>query len=279
MPKDWYDLTYLRKIRKEAEELGDNEDLLKQIDFDISIVADKKPYFMGYVYPRLLKEFKAYKKNCNAKSLQLFGLEIGELYERKCEGSITEEQLTFLDKYEDMKPLDEYPCLMNKICYLFENTFDSFLICDNHKDKNFDYKMLKSYKSYDSNVKKQIEKAIEDYTKEMSDFKYISSLNKLQKEEISDGRLSIKSKFIKLCEEICPNQEDLCNILVDLCYQKNFNKQFIWDISGEQVILNLLNKNNFYYNVPVKSKYGKNTFLGERYDIIKVKAKAGEWYE
>jgi hypothetical protein len=277
MPKEWYDLTYLRKMRERVID-EDHEEMLPQIDFDISIVADKKPYFMGYVYPRLLKEFKSYKKNCNAKCIQLFGLEIGELYERVGANSATPEQLEFLDKFESMKPLDEYPCLMNKICYKFEDIFDSFLVRHNHSADSFNYKILKTTKSYDSNVKKQIENAIAGYTKEMSDFKYLSSLNKLQKEEISDGRLGIKSKFIKLCEEICPNQEDLCNILVDLCYQKNFNKQFIWDISGDQIILNLLTKHNFEYNVPVKAKYGNYTFLGERYNIIKVQAKAGDWY-
>jgi len=278
MPKEWYDLTYLRKMRDRVIE-EDHEEMLPQIDFDISIVADKKPYFMGYVYPRLLKEFKTYKKNCNAKCIQLFGLEIGELYERVGANSATPDQLEFLDKFERMKPLDEYPCLMNRICYKFEDIFDSFLVKRNHNADSFDYKLLKTTKSYDSNVKKQIENAIAGYTKEMSDFKYLSSFNKMQKEEISDGRLGIKTKLIKRCEEICPNQEDLCNILVDLCYQKNFNKQFIWDISGEQIIINLLVKHNFEYNVPVKAKYGNYSFLGERYDIIQIQAKAGEWYE
>lgn len=277
MPKEWYDLTYLKKLREAV--LEDKSDLnIEDIDFDISIVADKKPYFMGYVYPRLLKEFKAYKKNCNAKSIQLFGLEIGDLYERKANHSITEEQNSFLEKFEYLKPLDEYPCLMNKICYKFEDSFDSFLTKRNHSTDGFNYKLLKTTKSYDSNVKKQIENALTAYTKEMSDFKYLSSFNKMQKEEISDGRLGIKTKFIKLCEEYCPNQEDLCNILVDLCYQKNFNKQFIWDISGEQIILNLLAKNNFEYNVPIKNKYGDYVFVGERYDIVKIKATGGEWY-
>jgi hypothetical protein len=36
----------------------------------------------------------------------------------------------------------------------------------------------------------------------------------------------------------------LSDIIIEVCYTSNKNKQFVWDICGEQIIKNLLSKNN-----------------------------------
>ena len=60
--------------------------------------------------------------------------------------------------------------------------------------------------------------------------------------EMQDARKILKEHFVKKAYDICPNTEELCNIMVDLCYsEKNSgkSKQFAWDIVGEQMIENL----------------------------------------
>ena len=53
------------------------------------------------------------------------------------------------------------------------------------------------------------------------------------------------------CFKICNNEEQLCNIVLDLCYQKNTSKQFAWDVCGDLIIQRLLQKNNYIINYPV----------------------------
>ena len=52
MPRDWHDKHAVNKIESTA-----------QRDFFRSIVASRKPYFMRYIYPSLMKEYNTYIKN------------------------------------------------------------------------------------------------------------------------------------------------------------------------------------------------------------------------
>ena len=51
MPETWYNR------RSNVPKSDDSEAEIEKKNFDMSIVADKKPYFMIYVYPHLKKEY------------------------------------------------------------------------------------------------------------------------------------------------------------------------------------------------------------------------------
>ena len=42
---------------------------------------------------------------------------------------------------------------------------------------------------------------------------------------------------------ICSNEEMLTNVILDITYGKNVNKELAWNLCGEQIIKNLLHKN------------------------------------
>lgn len=70
---------------------------------------------------------------------------------------------------------------------------------------------------------------------------------------------------------ICNNAEELCNIVVDMCYgtkANNKSKQFAWDVAGEQIIKNLLNSNNYTYSIPVLSEQGEFEYAGDQFKMI-----------
>ena len=62
MPLEWHD-------RRAASDIGDAEEraLARRI------CADRKPYFMRYIYPDLSKQYNKYIKNTNMNALRLFG--------------------------------------------------------------------------------------------------------------------------------------------------------------------------------------------------------------
>ena len=48
----------------------------------------------------------------------------------------------------------------------------------------------------------------------------------------------------------CPNEVELCDIVLDICYRKEGSKQFAWDVSGDQIVRNLLNKHDNKLSYP-----------------------------
>ena len=68
MPKSWHDRHTVNKIE---------DDDTKR--FYRSIVADKKPYFMRYIYPSLMKQYNTYIKNTNRNALREFQMTVDEM--------------------------------------------------------------------------------------------------------------------------------------------------------------------------------------------------------
>lgn len=60
----------------------------------------------------------------------------------------------------------------------------------------------------------------------------------------------MRERFKMLALQICPNEYELCDILIDLCYSTENSKQFVWDIAGSTIISNLLNRNGYRLNYP-----------------------------
>ena len=56
-------------------------------------------------------------------------------------------------------------------------------------------------------------------------------------------------------------------ILLDICYRKEGSKQFVWDIASEEIIENLLNRNDRYISYPVLNAEGDVEFGGERFSF------------
>lgn len=53
---------------------------------------------------------------------------------------------------------------------------------------------------------------------------------------------------------ICPNEESLCDILLDICYTGKMSKTIVWDVCGTQIIKNMLEKHDNTLTYPEKSE-------------------------
>lgn len=131
MPRTWHDRHAANKI--EDDELR---------DFYRSIVADKKPYFMRYIYPALMKQYNQYIKNTNRNCLREFQMTVDELRMVPAD-ELTERQSDFLRYYDYRMPVGTGDCVMNKICKRFEQEFDGYIRKHNSKIK-FDYTIMKN---------------------------------------------------------------------------------------------------------------------------------------
>ena len=88
---------------------------------------------------------------------------------------------------------------------------------------------------------------------------------------IIDGKAisaQIKDEFLEECLKACPNEEALCNIVLDVCYNSNSGKLFAWEMCGDVIINNLMNRYGHRISFPVANDEGEIEYAGSRYELI-----------
>lgn len=255
MPKEWHD-------RHAASMIEDPEKRKLYRD----IVADKKPYFMRYIYPTLMRQYNTYIKNTNKNALREFQMTVDELLILPY-GELTERQHEFLRYYKLKLPVGVGNCVMNRICVRFEEEFDhqpSAL----SSDVPFDYSVMKSGAQYSNRQAAEIRRLCESYNKKLQNYAIISQYEKPDDDDVSASLSCMKEEFLRECENVCQNRFVLCDIILDICYRKNSSKRFAWDICADTIIDNLLANNGMSISAPVYDPDGDIQFRGRRYSIL-----------
>lgn len=267
MPKYWYDKSACNKLPDDTDEKKHFKELC------LNIVAENKPYFMKYVYPDLMAKYSKYLKDTNSKCIREFKMTLIDLI-NKPNKTIPEKE--FIEYYKKLMPVGDNPCTINRIAWLFEDTFKTYL--SNYiKTKEFDCSILKSGVEYSKNDYNKIAKIKSEYDESVKYYQQLANKQRLDKEEVSVNRNMMLLKFKAKCEEICSNDKELCDIVIDLCYSSSKSKQFAWDICGEVMIDNLLEKNDHTINYPVRVETnGEFEFGGEQFVMCKREYKEDE---
>lgn len=264
MPKTWHDRHTANKIEDEAER-----------DFYRSLVADKKPYFMRYIYPSLMNQYNTYIKNTDRNSLREFQMTVSELRNLP-DDKLTERQREFLKYYDRRMPVGVGDCVMNKICRRFENEFDGYLGKHNAIAK-FDYTIMKGVGDYSNSQFNAIKKLYEDYNKRLRNYVIFADCERIDKSDSLVEMSVINDEFSRECNIICQNRESLCNIILDLCYRKNSTKRFAWNMCSQEIIHNLLLKNNNTISFPSVDICGDIEYCGERFSLLSKQLEVDEW--
>ena len=263
MPKIWHDRHTVNRI--------ENEELRA---FYRSIVADRKPYFMRYIYPELMKQYNEYIRNTDRNALREFGLTVDEL--RALPGdALSDEQRDFLKYYDLRMPVGTNDCVMNRICRRFEEVFDGY-ISRKATDEPFDYTIMKSGQPYSTRQYNAILRLYEDYTSRLNGYAAYASRERLDEDESARALQVMNEEFERACAEACPDRETLCDIILDVCYSRSATRRFAWSMCGREIIQNLLKRNDWMISVPVKNDDGDVEFGGERYRVVNVKMEPEE---
>lgn len=267
MPKYWYDKLACNKLPSDTDEQKHFKELC------LRIVAENKPYFMKYVYPDLMAKYNKYLKDTNSKCIREFKMSMVDLIQ-KPNKTIPEKE--FVEYYKKLMPVGDNPCTINRIAWLFEDIFKSYL-SEYTKTSEFDYSILKSGVEYSKNDYQKIAKIKSEYDDSVKYYQQLATKQRLDRDEVSINRNMMLLKFKAKCEEICSNEKELCDIVIDLCYSSSKSKQFVWDICGEVIIENLLEKNDNIINYPVLVKSdGEFEFGGEQFVMCQKKYEEDE---
>ena len=272
MPKEWYNYRYNKLNVDEDGVVLDSEEEQKIKEMNIELMVNKKPYFFIYNYDNLKSKYNLFIKEINNNCIIRFGKTFKELKNNP----ETEEEIQFVKSAKYKSPVFYNPCTMNKICWYIEDAFKDVKLKVRNDDKDFDFRIYKSSKRYNKDRFEQIKNLYKQYNKEKRDLirgQNISMDSKYESKDnydISSSKKMFIDKFIKDANKICSNQEELCNILIDICYKNKANRQFAWDICGDQIITNLLNKNNNTYKYPIKDKNGDIEWNGCKFSMIEM---------
>lgn len=254
MPKEWFDRHHALMI----------EDPEKRRIY-LSILADKKPYFMRYIYPDLMKQYNTYIKNTDKKAQREFSMSIDEMLEKPQE-ELSEHEQEFIHYYLSCMPVGISDCVTNRICRRFEEAFDGY-VGKHNSETEFDYTIMKSGVEYSRSQYNSILRLLEDYNRRIRDCTVFASRERIDSDEMISHMYMMKIEFRNACDAVCSNSQSLCDILLDICYQRSCTKRFAWSMCGKEIIGNLLQKNGNRIHFPVLDQEGNIEFGGKRFSF------------
>lgn len=257
MPKEWYDYR-INKIKPE------DDDVIKKTKLkNIKIMANKKPYFFIYNYDHVMSKYKKFLKNSKFNCMLRYGIRLNDLLNKQ---NRNEDEEIFARNYKLTSPVFQNQCCMNRICKCIEDEYkDVRFRVRNSSD--FDYSIYKSDFKYKRATYSEIEQLYKEYKHKLREFK------KTQDNGDNNRYIFVDDFKIK-ASGLCVNSEELCNIVLDMVYKNNSttSKQFAWDVSGDQIIRNLLKKNGNKYRYPKINDNGNIDYNGYKFEIVEVES-------
>lgn len=244
MPLHWY----IDKENVIKEE--DNDEIRAKKALNHLLCASKKPYFFAYNYQSLKAEYDEIMQNINSKLVNMFKKTYKEM---KNSTNLTENEQKMLDLCTKRINLDLSPSTMNRICWAVEDNFDGV---DLFNDVDFDYSIYKSNVDYSIITYNQIKDLCKDYLKKLRQINKKRVIEDQDDEEYYADKEQMITLLSEKCEEVCSNEKELCDILLDLCYIEGLNKNIVWNICSNTIVDNLLEKNSFLLTYPEKSSNG-----------------------
>lgn len=260
MPTYWYN------FQDTVEKEDDDEETKRIKAFNQKIVASNKPYFMTYVYPTLKTKNNKYLSKIGEsvyiKFFRKYGIkDVNELIEYEPK---TEEMIEFIRFYNKFSKTGNHPCTINRMCWIAEDEFSG---CTHVRDfgKPFDISILKSGVTYSKNEYNKIYELYCDYRKTIEVIlkkRWYENDNM----DIDVDRTIALNSFRSQAEQICTNEDELCDIIVDMCYRSEASKPFAWDVVGNIILRNLLKRNRNIIHFPVSTdSNGEFEFCGRNF--------------
>lgn len=256
MPSYWYSY---RNAKELIENGGD--------ELNMRILAEHKPYFMIYIYSQLRKEYRRYIKNSedvlqtHFSKYGIHNVEQLRILEEK-----TDDMKSFLEYFDNRLCVGDNPCVVNRVSHIFEKNFSSLKTIAK-SDEIFDYSILKSNVPYSKSDYKKILDLYDVYKSEIDSHLISKCIHDVDERKVALNGL--KARYIEDCSKVCPNKYELCDIILDICYQRNATKRFAWDVVGAVIIENLLRKNDFNVSYP-KANGNEFVFNGVNYSMATI---------
>ena len=253
---------------------NDSEEEIERKKFNQKICAHKKPYFFQYNYLSLKRDYDKYVKTAKENAVSIYKKTLDDMLQSD---DLTDEEQKFIENYKKRLPLDISPSVMNRICWSVERKTDNLSFCNSS-----------DYSCYDLHTGIPYNKETYDVVQLICD-NYKNSIKKESKNILAQNESS--SEFLQNTSEIleyyikemyiqCPNEEVLCDILIDLCYNKTnknkYSKDILWAACGNVIVDRLLKSHNYKMRYPKKSNNPEFICCGTGFEMQEIICKDGE---
>ena len=270
MPKSWWEMAENR-VKD-----GDSPEEIERKKLYARLCADKKPYFFAYNYSQLKTEYDAFIKTAKTNSMSLYKKNLDDFIKEYENGQLTDEnEIKFMENYFYKLPLDRSKSTMNRICWAIEDEFDGV---DLFKDVQFDYSILQNGTAYSQESYEIVKHICKSYKSTLQlAKKHAASIPDCSGDD--NGWESVDIILQNLVESLhanCPNEEELCEILIDLCYKNNMSKQILWKTCEDTIIERLLKSHDYKMTYPKKNNDGEFWCQGVKYSMEEILVKDGE---
>lgn len=231
-----------------------------EIKFNNSILIEKRPMFMKYLYSTYKSKFKKHYEKYNYLCNRTFGISINELISLK---NRTEEQDKLIYNYNKFNPLLDTPCAMNNICKYMEKEIKEIKI--NVKKQNPDYIFDILFNKNIEITQKQIEemeKVYKKYQKRKKSSNNISNDNENEYKTVENEDVEFLN-FDYISDDI----QRLANLAVYVNYYlyPKSSKNFCWDLFGNGIVLNIYDNSNKEFYIPLKNDNGDILYMDRKY--------------
>ena len=223
----------------------DEEKLVSLKLYNKSICAYRKPFFFIYRYNTTKTEYDKYVRKVDSRLKQKYHISLNELLAAE---NLSEELLREKKMFYNRCPVDMSPGTVNRIAWAINKKFEEF---HSLPRVAFDKNILKSNVEYSRTDLYKVKDIYKDYRDAIKNLATKTKYDEIDDE--NDGivnkeaiDLVLKGKF----HEACSNEKMLCDILIDLLYDKPNSKGVVWDICGDTVIDNLLQKSGYMIQYP-----------------------------
>lgn len=257
MQKSWY----MYKECQQRDEYTDEYN--EKMAFYERICADRKPYYFGYVYSSLMKEYRETVNRAKTNARQKFRMELEDMITAYDSGvEISPNHKVFVEKFYRSLKLDSAESTCNMICWEIENIFDN--------QRGFAPKSVSLYDLIRSNHETS-PNLLDKITKLCKAFEKKKAVRCLIEYLIDDGETEPEYQEVDydmsdVLYEVCNNEEKLCDLLLDYCYKYNGSKEILWNVCGETIVRRLAKDSIMYY--PALDPNGCFEVQGRKYSMV-----------
>lgn len=266
IPKHWTRWTHIDEDMMNTEEI-------EKVNLNNSLIVDKRPEFMIYLYDNYARDLRNFEHNYNIYCVANFGITLDEMLEKhRSEKDLDEYESGFINDYYRYAPFLTTDCVTNRVSKYMrsqiskikqdrktgENEEILHILKDN--DIEIDKRKLKQlynlYKRYKSEKRKLFH--IRDMGGEQI-YKTLEQYNKAVRQEAYAG--------------ISSSIRELANLALTICYEihPNDNKTFAWNVFGEGIVQNVFKNRQKKLFIPVlDEENGMIEYLGKMYSRVEI---------
>lgn len=269
MPQYWYD----NKACTVKDD--DNPDTIEDKKFWSSICAWRKPYFMSYIYPAQMRDYKQYVAAAR-KRIKWDGFAgLDEIMQKTVKDDVDEMVIQY---YLYRMPVGINSCTMNRLCWTVEDELEDFEE-ELKIRRKFDYDSLKSGVEYTNSQYYGIRSIFKDYLRFARGNAIHSGNGNNNKETGADRKERIalyqESMFRNLHDK-CSNDDVLCDIMLDLCKKNASSIAIVWELFHDTLIKRLLERHNGMVHSLVQDENGDIEYDGKRFKDVLVNMNSKE---